>query len=33
MLNVHFRVKERFGVMVHPRTITRALDRMKKKRR
>ncbi len=27
------KVKERFGVMVHPRTIERALDRMKKKRR
>ena len=27
------KLKERFGVMVHPRTITRTLDRMKKKRR
>ena len=27
------KVKERFGVMVHPRTIERALNRAKKKRR
>ena len=32
-LDLLAKVKERFGVMVHPRTITRTLVRMKKKRR